>query len=314
LSREGKHSSGIRRRYDPSIGPEEYEELCRRVEAVVRDATPPDAVVAVVSKGDPRLVEIEGRRGRHFPADAEGRYAGYHPQGSEDAIARVEALRGAGTGFLCLPATALWWLDHYQGLAAWLGAHCRVAARDPETCVVYDLLRAPDAAAAAAEPPAAPTARVRSLLDALLPDAAVLLVLGGSAGELAAPGREVSPLPAGRAEARRRLEGLKGEPQAFVLIARDGAAPSPDPALEDLLARRADLVARREGLCELLRIRSAARDRVTISGAGRGEDGSPPASGGALRGEAASRLARRLARLGLPGEDSSDRSGPPTSN
>jgi hypothetical protein len=59
------------------IGPEEYEELCRRVGAMLADATPAGATVAVVSKGDPRLLDIEGREGRHFPSDTEGKYAGY---------------------------------------------------------------------------------------------------------------------------------------------------------------------------------------------------------------------------------------------
>ena len=96
------------------IGPEEYEELCHRVAAVLRDATPEAAVVAVVSKGDPRLVEIEGRDGRHFPGDSEGRYAGYYPRTSEEAISHLEEARRAGVEYLCIPATALWWLDHYQ--------------------------------------------------------------------------------------------------------------------------------------------------------------------------------------------------------
>jgi hypothetical protein len=243
----------------PPIGPEEYEELCRRVEAVVRDATPADTAVAVVSKGDPRLVEIEGRSGRHFPADADGRYAGYHPRTSEDAIAQVEALRGAGTGFLCLPATAFWWLDHYQGLAAWLSAHCRVAARDAETCVVYDLLRSPSAPAGPSEAAAPAAARVRSLLDALLPEEALLLVAGGSGDGLSAPGREVSPLPPDHAEAARRLEALEDDRPAFVLIARGATGPPLDPSLEGLLGRRADLVARRENLCDLLQV-SIRRD------------------------------------------------------
>ena len=142
--------------------------LCRRVRSVVQDATPDDSVVAIASKGDPRLIEIEGRTGLHFPRDAEGRYAGHYPKSSEDAVAHVESLIEGGALFLCLPATASWWLEHYRGLAAWLVSHCRVAARDPETCLVYDLLASPGEASASSEVGAA-VARVRSLLDSLLP-------------------------------------------------------------------------------------------------------------------------------------------------
>jgi hypothetical protein len=259
LSRDCKHSSGPRPLPGTikHIGPEEYDELRRRVGAVVRDATPPHAVVAVVSKGDPHLIEIEGRTGLHFPRDAEGGYAGYHPKTSEDAVAQVESLRGAGAQFLCLPATALWWLDHYQGLAAWLNAHCRVAARDPETCVLYDLMSPPEdgaASTAAAGPVDRATAQVRSLLDALLPEEALLLVAGRPLEGLAAPGREVSRLPTGDVEGRRTLETLGDERPAFVLVAREGSAPPPDPSLESFLARNATAVARRENLCDLLQV------------------------------------------------------------
>jgi hypothetical protein len=223
----------------------------------VRDATPPDAVVAVVSKGDPHLIEIEGRAGLHFPGDADGAYAGYHPKTSEDAVAQVESLRGAGAQFLCLPATALWWLDHYQGLAAWLNAHCRVAVRDPETCVVYDLLSPPGEGTTSTEaegPADRATEQVRSLLDALLPEDALLLVAGRPLEGLSAPGREVARLPADYAEGRRALEALDYGRPAFVLVARQGSTPLPDPALEGFLARCATAVARRENLCDLLQV------------------------------------------------------------
>jgi hypothetical protein len=291
------------------IGPEEYDELCRRVGAVVRDATPPDAVVAVVSKGDDRLIEIEGRTGLHFPRDAEGRYAGFHPRTSEDAIAHVEALHGAGAQFLCLPATAFWWLEHYAGLAAWLDSHCRVAAREPGACVVYDLSRSPGEADVALAPEAVVAARARSMLDALLPAGALLFVAGISVDGLAAPGWTVTSLGSGRAIALGRLAAVDGDRPAFVLVARGTAAPPLDEAFEDFLASRTDLVARREGLCDLLKLKAAQ---------GQGErsdhlDTDTSSHEAVLRGTAADKLAARLERLGLPGEDSSGEPVPPIS-
>jgi hypothetical protein len=298
LRPERKSSLG---RYHRPIGPEEYEELCRRVAEVVRKATPADAVVAVVSKGDPRLLEFEGRSGVHFPLDDEGRYAGFHPEGSEDAIAWIESIRAAGTHFLCLPATAFWWLDHYQGLANWLTAHCDVVARDDDTCVVYDLVRAPGAAPHSdATPPA--TTQIGPLLDALLPDRALLLALG-PVENLASAGRTFEQLPPDPDSSLRRLAGLKDERPAFIVVARS-ATSHLDHVLESFLSRRTELIARRQQLCDLLRLKPPLDDGARISGESRSAHPAPdPAE--SLEGEAAKRLSDRLERLGLPGQDSS---------
>lgn len=281
------------------IGPEEYDELCRRVVAAAQEATPADAVIAVVSKGDPRLVEIEGRQGLHFPGDSEGGYVGYHPRTSEEAIAQVEGARRAGAEFLCVPATALWWLEHYQALAAWLGAHCRVAARVPDTCVLYDLLRVPGQALAEASFGA--EAQLRTLLDSLLPADAVVYAFRADAGELSSGRRTVTPIEGHNAFGlRRRLEADPGRP-AFVLVAENDLAPPLEPELEAVIAGLTKPVARREGLCVLSAVKTGD-DRSRIPQSSRSED-KPPDSGLALGGEAAEKLSRRLQRLGLPGQD-----------
>lgn len=260
---------------------------------VVQSATPPDAIVAVVSKGDPRLIEVEGRTGVHFPHDAEGRYAGFYPKTAEDAIAHVEALSRHGTQFLCLPVTAFWWLEHYRALAAWLDAHCRVAAHDPETCVIYDLLRAPNEPAEAADAGAGADAQVRALLDALLPENASLLVTDGALEGLAAPGRTVARLGSGRALGG----GGPADRPTFVLVRRDKSATPPPAAVVDLLGRHTEPLARRRHLCDVLRVK-----------AGPDESGTEPPKAATmapgpsspLGGEEAERLSNRLERLGLP--------------
>lgn len=277
------------------IGPEEYEELCRRVGAVLRDATPEAAVVAVVSKGDPRLVEIEGREGRHFPSDAEGKYAGYYPRTSEEAISMIEAARRAGVEYLCIPASALWWLDHYQALAAWLGARCRVVAEDPETCVVYDLVRVPSDAPGEERFGAA--AQAAALLDSLIPPGATVYAVGFAAEELASPDRAVTAIEGPAVIGlRRRLEAAAGP--TFLLLAADGAAA--DSELKPALAGWTRQIAQRKNLCDIFEV-TGRPDRSRLARSPGNGDAARDSTSQALGGEAADKLTNRLERLGFSG-------------
>jgi hypothetical protein len=266
---------------------------------VVEDTTPAEAVVAVVSKGDPRLVEFGGRKGRHFPADSEGRYAGYHPRTSEEAIALLEAARSDGAEYLCLPKTAFWWLEHYAALASWLGVHCRAVVEERDTCIVYDLLRSP-AEAAAAEAGTEPNQQLRALLDAILPEEALVFTIGTDGAGLATSGRTVAPLGGGNPRGlERRLEAASGR-GAFVLVAKRRSDPPPEPELERLLATTTRLIASREGLCDLYEASSAeAHGDLRFS---RGE-AQPPKPDSYLDSGKADELTRRLERLGLGGDD-----------
>jgi hypothetical protein len=266
---------------------------------VVEDATPAEAVVAVVSKGDPRLVELPERSGRHFPADADGRYAGYYPRTSEEAIAQLEAARAAGAEYLCLPSTALWWLEHYAGLAAWLGVHCRVLADQRDTCILYDLLRSP-AELAAAEGDVAPKRQLRALLDAVLPEETLLFAIGIKGADLDSPGRTVASLGRGNPRGlERRLEAAAGS-GAFVLVSKQPSDPPPEPELELVLAETTRLVAAREGLCDLYEVPPAGTNRSLRS---LPEDNRQPKTSAYLDSEGADELSKRLERLGLAGDD-----------
>ncbi len=285
-----------------------YDQLRERLLRSVADVTPEGATVAVVSKGDPRLVELEGRTGWHFPRDADGGYAGFHPKTSEDAIDYVEALRGDGARFLCLPATTFWWLDHYQGLAAWLDGHCQAVFSDPRTCIVYDLSRPPGAEAPPTEPKLAtpeprhvPVSASRAVLDSLLPDGALLLVVGPSADGLAAPGRRVEVLGKRHDDSLRRLASLQANPETFVLVPKLASGDALTPALDAFLARRAEPIAQRAQLGDLLRLRPALGDALKVQARGSNAGGHRP--GDALDGPEATALAKRLARLGLPIRD-----------
>ena len=104
---------------------------------VVRHTIPIGSRVLVVSKGDDDLLELEGRRGGHFPQVDDGVYAGHYPADGPEAIADFERLRSAGAEFVVFPTTARWWLDYYGGLRAYLERGGTVV--DSESCVIYRL-------------------------------------------------------------------------------------------------------------------------------------------------------------------------------
>jgi hypothetical protein len=118
---------------------QEYRKMIERLREVVASTVPANAIVAVVSKGDPELLQLEGRQGWHFPQQYDGTYAGFHPKDSRAALEGLYRVQAKGATFLLLPATALWWLDYYKEFAAHLGREGRVLARDDETGVIFAL-------------------------------------------------------------------------------------------------------------------------------------------------------------------------------
>jgi GT2 family glycosyltransferase len=114
-----------------------YRRLVDRVCAAVAEIVPAGSSVLVVSRGDRALVRLDARQARHFPQAADGGYLGHHPRDSEDAIARLEDLRGRGAEYLVLPSTAYWWLEHYSGFAAHLRG--RYPVTDLGVCWIFRL-------------------------------------------------------------------------------------------------------------------------------------------------------------------------------
>jgi hypothetical protein len=134
------------RRFDPSRWPESnaerlevYRSLVDRVRERIRLISPPASRVAVVSRGDERLLDVPGINIVHFPHDRNGRYAGHYPPDGEAAVLQVQDLASARTAYLVLPATAFWWLDHYAELGRFLEP---LAVHADEDCAVYDLRQA----------------------------------------------------------------------------------------------------------------------------------------------------------------------------
>lgn len=122
----------------------DWEATLARIAGAVRAVTPEDAVLGTVTKWDPTLLALSGRRGRNFP-DRAALPDGY-PADDAAALAHLEQQRAQGLSHLVFPCASLWWLDCYAGLAARLRAAGPPVHQDDD-CVVFDL-RAPRAAAA----------------------------------------------------------------------------------------------------------------------------------------------------------------------
>jgi glycosyltransferase involved in cell wall biosynthesis len=115
-----------------------YERLKAELRRAAQIYLPPDATLAVVSRGDDELLRLDERRAWHFPLHVDYQYAGYHPKDSAEAIQQVEEVRSKGAEFLLFPQTAFWWLDHYADFRQHLLARYKVAHRD-EWCVMFEL-------------------------------------------------------------------------------------------------------------------------------------------------------------------------------
>lgn len=116
----------------------EYYKLIHQIRKIVADILPADGTVMVISKGDDRLVKLNGRQVWHFPRAEEGWYAGYYPADSSEAISHLEMLHNKGGDFLLFPSTAFWWLDYYREFQLYLETrYCQTWSS--ESCIIYKL-------------------------------------------------------------------------------------------------------------------------------------------------------------------------------
>lgn len=115
----------------------DYLALVDRVRKVVRDRVPRHARVLVVGRGDEHLVQLFGRQTAHFPQDALGDFAGEYPADGAAAVAALTSLVEAGWNHLVIPATSLWWLDHYRDFSSHLHRAWHAVHRDADTCVIF---------------------------------------------------------------------------------------------------------------------------------------------------------------------------------
>ncbi|MDX6689190.1 MAG: hypothetical protein QOG15_647 [Solirubrobacteraceae bacterium] len=124
--------AGARLRASAAADPA-WEATLARAAATLRRVVPAHACIGAVTKWDPTLLALSGRRGRNFP-DRRGLPDGY-PRDGAAAVAHLEAQRRDGLSHLAFPHASLWWLEHYPELAARLGPPLH---RDADVAV-YDL-------------------------------------------------------------------------------------------------------------------------------------------------------------------------------
>jgi GT2 family glycosyltransferase len=117
----------------------DYARLVLKIRAAVERTVPAGSILAVVSKGDPQLLEFKRRTGWHFARDSKGNYAGYHPVCSASAVAQLEAARAFGAQYLVIPSTAYWWFDHYRSFSGHLARRYRLVRCLQDVCAIYSL-------------------------------------------------------------------------------------------------------------------------------------------------------------------------------
>jgi hypothetical protein len=175
-----------------------YRDQVDRVRTQVRAIVPEHSRVLVMTRGDEALLRLEQRQGEHFPQSPTGLYAGHYPADGKEAVAHLEELRAAGAEYLVIPAEARWWLEHYPELRAALEEGGELLASDAEAAEIYAL--APRQSSAVLRPAALEAARIAppvgSLLRALLPDRAGVVLIGPGADAVEIDDRPCWRLPA----------------------------------------------------------------------------------------------------------------------
>jgi glycosyltransferase involved in cell wall biosynthesis len=128
------------RRRSPRTGTPRPDTRTQAIEAVrraVATALPTGSDVLVVSRGDPELVRLPERTGRHFPSMPDGRYAGFHPADSRAALQQLERQLGDAQ-YLLFPASSFWWLDYYREFTDVLNTRYERVWSDAD-CVIFRL-------------------------------------------------------------------------------------------------------------------------------------------------------------------------------
>jgi hypothetical protein len=200
---------------------------------MVATHVPPEAVVAVISRGDPELMQLEGRVAWHYPQTEDGTYAGYYPGDSTVAVGHLTALCRRGARYLLVPATGAWWLDYYGELRSHLEAHHELLVSDA-SCSLYRLI--PPVTASNPVEPEAPSA-VESFEDPALGEGPLMarLYLGLPPEQRAGVGHPT--WPAGfvewAAQGRMAQSGLSPLMDLVYRLRPDVAAAFPDVAGDD---------------------------------------------------------------------------------
>jgi GT2 family glycosyltransferase len=121
-----------------------YQQLVAVIKEVVEKVVPTGARVLVISKGDPDLLDVEGRRAEHFPQNSDGSYTGYHPADSAEAITHLTCLQVQSYDYVVIPSVSYWWLEYYVGFGKYLAEIGEEVFRDNDCCVIFKFGRLPE--------------------------------------------------------------------------------------------------------------------------------------------------------------------------
>jgi hypothetical protein len=227
-----------------SMGEAEYADLVGRIHSIVAGRVPPGSSVLVISKGDAALVSMPGFSAAHFPQDGAGEYAGHHPLDSAAATTSLEELRRRGAEYLVIPATALWWLDHYAGFATHLATHAELVVDEAHTCLIFGLERLGGVAVGGAiDAPVASVDQIRDYLERLLAPDAELVVLEEEADRVSSALAPLKTVHLGGGRGDAALTELQR------LVARGGDYLVVPRAEDDWFDRRSDVGARIADSC-----------------------------------------------------------------
>ena len=130
-----EHSTAAPRELDGGA----YGRLCTQLRDFITGIVPKKSRIAVISKGDPELIDLPGLEAEHFPQQEDGLYSGHHPADSDEALAHLAAFRANGGGYLLIPKPALWWLDFYAGFRDCLETEGRLISRQKHLGVLFFL-------------------------------------------------------------------------------------------------------------------------------------------------------------------------------
>jgi hypothetical protein len=113
-------------------------EVRNRLGSFIDSLLPSDATVAVVSDGNPALLDV-GRPAAHFPRNDGG---GFDPDRFADGVEAanaLESLRDSGTTYLVVPNEAANWLQRYPDFIPQVSSTYRRVAVRQHLCAVFDL-------------------------------------------------------------------------------------------------------------------------------------------------------------------------------
>lgn len=99
---------------------ENYSAFCKKLHDGLRRGIPKGSTIALLSRGDERIVDLDDYTMLHFPLDKAGNYQGHHPRDDAAAIAALDGAARSGAQYLVVPEYSAWWFEYYPGFTRYL--------------------------------------------------------------------------------------------------------------------------------------------------------------------------------------------------